>query len=148
MNKVFLTGNLTKDPDVRTTSSGVSVATFRIAVQRKFKDQSGEKVSDFFDIVVWRQLAELCGKYLNKGRKVAVAGELQTRSYDAKDGTKRYITEIVADEVEFLSPHGEQPSEAAEQTPKKSYRTEPTPETAQQQAPEGFADVEDDDLPF
>lgn len=104
MNKVFLIGNLTKDPDVRTTGSGTSVCTFRIAVQRRFANQQGERASDFFDVVAWRQLADLCGRYLAKGRKVAVVGELQNRSYDAKDGTKRYVTEVVADEVEFLTP--------------------------------------------
>jgi single-strand DNA-binding protein len=104
MNKCIMTGNLTKDPEVRSTGSGISVCTFRIAVQRRFAGQDGQKVSDFFDVVAWRSLADNCGKYLSKGSKVAVVGELQTRSYDAKDGSKRYVTEIVADEVEFLTP--------------------------------------------
>lgn len=141
MNKVFLIGNLTKDPDVRTTGGGTNVCTFRIAVTRRFQNQQGERVSDFFDVVAWRQLADLCGRYLAKGRKVAVVGELQTRTYDAKDGTKRYVTEIVADEVEFLSPRDnrEGPGEG------RDYNR---PESAQQQAPEGFIDIEDDQLPF
>lgn len=145
MNKVFLIGNLTKDPDVRTTGSGTSVCTFRIAVQRRFANQQGERASDFFDVVAWRQLADLCGRYLAKGRKVAVVGELQNRSYDAKDGTKRYVTEVVADEVEFLTPrdrdgagYGGAPS------PSESYRGG----ESQVVAPEGFTDVDDDDLPF
>ncbi len=104
MNKVIQIGNLTKPPEVRATGSGVSVCTFRIAVQRRFSGQDGQKVSDFFDVVAWRTLADNCGKYLSKGSKVAVVGELQTRTYDAKDGSKRYVTEIVADEVEFLTP--------------------------------------------
>ena len=104
MNKVIMIGNLAKDPDVRTTGTGISVCTLRIAVTRKRANQNGEKVSDFFDVIAWRQLAELCGKYLAKGRKICVTGELQTRSYDAKDGSKRYVTEIVADDIEFLSP--------------------------------------------
>lgn len=145
MNKVFLIGNLTKDPEVKTTTGGTSVCTFRIAVSRRFKNQQGERVSDFFDIVVWRQLADLCGQYLAKGRKVAVIGELQTRSYDAKDGTKRYITEVVADEVEFLTPRGEASSDVPEQAAKKSYRTEPVVQQS-----EGFTEVSDndEDLPF
>ena len=102
MNKVFLIGNLTKDPDVRTTGGGTSVCTFSIAVDRRFKAQNGEKVTDYFNIVAWRQLADLCGRYLAKGRKVSVVGELQNRSYDAKDGTKRYVTEVVADEASFV----------------------------------------------
>lgn len=107
MNKVFMIGNLTKDPDLRSTGNGVSVCSFRIAVNRRFPNQAGERVSDFFDVVAWRQLADVCGKYLAKGRKVAVVGELQTRTYDAKDGTKRYVTEIIADDVEFLTPRNQ-----------------------------------------
>lgn len=104
MNKSFFIGNLTKDPELRSTQSGKAVASFTIAVNRRFKNQAGEAVTDFFPVAVWGQLAEVCGKYLTKGKKVAVVGELQTRSYEAKDGTKRYVTEIIADEVEFLSP--------------------------------------------
>lgn len=143
MNKVLLIGNLVKDPDVRTTAGGTSVCTFRIAVTRRFQNQQGERVSDFFDVVSWRQLADLCGRYLAKGRKVAVVGELQTRTYDAKDGTKRYVTEIVADEIEFLTPReGGRDGSGA---PGGDYNR---PEPAQQQAPEGFIDIEDDQLPF
>ena len=108
MNKAILIGNLTRDPEVRTTGSGTTVCTFTIAVNRRFQNQAGERVSDFFNIVAWRQLGELCGKYLSKGRKVSVIGEIQNRSYDAKDGSKRYITEIIADEIEFLTPKGQE----------------------------------------
>ena len=87
MNKTFLIGNLTKDVDLRTTQSGKSVASFTIAVNRRFKDKEGEKQTDFFSIIAWGQLGEMCGRYLAKGRKVAVVGELQTRSYE-KDGMK------------------------------------------------------------
>ena len=104
MNKVMLIGNLTKDPDVRTTSGGTSVTTLSIAVNRRFKDKSGERVTDYFRVVTWNKLADICGKYLVKGSKVSVSGELQTKDYEAKDGTKRYVTEILADEVEFLTP--------------------------------------------
>lgn len=127
MNKVILIGNLTKDPEVRTTNNGTYVTTFSIAVNRKYKAQDGSQITDFFDIVAWRQLAELCGKYLEKGRKVGIVGELQTRSYESKDGTKRYVTEIVASEVEFLTPKG-----AVQGTVDA----------------EGFTDVDDSDLPF
>ena len=106
MNKVFLIGNLSKDPELRTTNSGTSVCTFSLAVNRR-KDKDGNSTADFFSIVAWRQLAELCGKYLAKGRKVSVVGELQNRSYEANDGTKRHVTEIVANEIEFLTPKGE-----------------------------------------
>lgn len=104
MNKVMLIGNLTKDPDVRTTAGGASVTTLSIAVNRRFKDKSGERVTDYFRVVAWNKLADICGKYLVKGSKVSVSGELQTKDYEAKDGTKRYVTEILADEVEFLTP--------------------------------------------
>jgi len=129
MNKVFMIGNLSKDVDLRTTQSGKAVATLTIAVNRRFKGQDGEKVTDFFTVVAWNQLGEMCGKYLAKGKKVAVSGELQTRSYGAKDGSKRYVTEIVADEVEFLSPR-EAPQESVQETQG------------------GFVDIEDDHLPF
>lgn len=104
MNKVILIGNLARDPDVRTTGSGTAVTTFSIAVDRKYKAQDGSQLTDFFDIVTWRKLAEICGRYLTKGSKVAVVGELQNRSYSTKDGTKRYVTEVVAESVEFLIP--------------------------------------------
>ena len=105
MNKAFIIGNLTKDPELRTTGSGISVCTFTVAVQRRFKDQNGERGADYIPVVVWRGLAENCAKYLAKGRKVAVAGEIQTRSYDATDGSKRYVTEVIASDVEFLTPN-------------------------------------------
>lgn len=90
MNKVFLIGNLTKDPEMRSTQSGVPVCNFSIAVNRRFRNpQTGQQETDFLNVVVWRQLAELCGKYLAKGRKVAVTGRIQTRTYEAKDGSKR-----------------------------------------------------------
>jgi single-strand DNA-binding protein len=130
MNRVFQIGNLTKDPEARSTGSGISVCSFRIAVQRRFTGQDGQKVSDFFDVVAWRTLADICGKYLSKGSKVAVVGELQTRSYDAKDGSKRYVTEIVADEVEFLTPKARADSRGDELER------------------EGFEEIEDDSLPF
>ena len=128
MNKFFGIGNLTKDVDLRTTQSGKSVASFTIAVNRRFKDKEGEKQTDFFSIIAWGQLGEMCGRYLAKGKKVAVVGELQTRSYENKQGVKRYVTEIVADEVEFLSPR-----EIAQ---------------ADSTVPEGFVEIEDSQLPF
>ncbi len=103
MNKVILIGNLTRDPEITTTTSGVSVSKFTLAVTRKFRNESGEYEADFINVVAWRELAELTHKYLSKGKKVAVVGRIQTRSYDAADGSKRYLTEVVADEVEFIS---------------------------------------------
>jgi single-strand DNA-binding protein len=103
MNKVFLVGNLTKDPELATTNSGVSVCRFTLAVQRRYSNSEGERETDFLNIIVWRALGENAHKYLKKGSKCAVDGTIQTRSYDAQDGSKRYVTEIVADNVEFLN---------------------------------------------
>lgn len=89
MNKVFLIGNLTKDPEMRSTQSGVAVCNFSIAVNRRFKNANGEQETDFLNVIAWRQLAELCGKYLAKGRKVAVTGSIQTRTYEAKEASGR-----------------------------------------------------------
>ena len=110
MNKVFLIGNLTRDPEMRSTQSGVSVCNFTIAVNRRFKSANGKQETDYLNVIAWRQLAELCGKYLAKGRKVAVTGSIQTRTYEAKDGSKRTAWDIVADEVEFLTTQNQQSS--------------------------------------
>ena len=103
MNKCILIGNLTKDPELSTTTNGVAVCRFSIAVSRKYSNADGERETDFLNIVVWRKLGENCHKFLKKGSKVGVVGNIQSRSYDATDGTKRYVTEIVAEEVEFIS---------------------------------------------
>lgn len=103
MNKIFLIGRLTKDPELKYTQSGTAVCNFTLAVDRRFTSQSGEKEADFISIVVWNKAAENCAKYLTKGRQTAVEGRLQIRSYDGKDGQKRWVTEVVAENVEFLS---------------------------------------------
>lgn len=104
MNKIFLIGNLTADPEMRTTPNGVSVCTMNIAVNRRFSSAREERQTDFFRVTAWRQLGESCGRFLSKGRKVCVVGELSARTYEAKDGTTRFSLEVTADEVEFLSP--------------------------------------------
>lgn len=103
MNKCILIGNLTKDPEISTTTNGVSVCRFTLAVTRRFANSDGERDTDFINIVAWRALADNCHKFIKKGSKVAVVGNIQSRSYDAADGSKRYVTEIVAEEVEFLN---------------------------------------------
>ena len=134
MNKVFLTGNLTRDPESRTTGSGVAVTTFTVACQRRFANPQGVREADFIPVVAWRQLAELCSRYLAKGRKVAVTGTMQTRSYDAQDGTKRYVTEVIADEVEFLNSGRREDAPPPEEAPADTHGT--------------FTEVDDDDMPF
>ena len=102
MNKVVLIGRLTRDPELRYTGSNVAVATFTLAVNRNFSNQQGEREADFINIVVWRKQAENVKNYLSQGSQVAVEGRIQTRSYDDQNGQKRYVTEVVADNVEFL----------------------------------------------
>ena len=143
MNKAFLVGNLTRDPELRTTSGGIPVCSFSIAINRRFKNASGQQETDFINITAWRQLGELCAKYLSKGRKVSVVGAIQTRTYEAQDGSKRNAFEVVADEVEFLSPMQQQTGEyrpAASAPPAEPAWFSP--------ADSGFTQVDDDELPF
>ena len=106
MNKAILIGNLARDPELRKTQSGLSVCTFTVACNRR-KAKDGTQQADFLPVVVWRELADNCYKYLAKGRKVSVVGMIVPRSYDDKNGGKRWTTEIIADEVEFLTAKGE-----------------------------------------
>ena len=143
MNKAILIGNLANDPESRTTASGIAQCTFRLAVQRRFANAQGVREADFLTIVCWRQTAELCARYLSKGRKVAVEGSIQTRSYDAQDGTKRYVTEIVADSIEFLGSRDEG-SRGGDYAP-----AAPAPAPRQTAPAAGvFTEVDDDELPF
>lgn len=103
MNKIVLIGRLTRDPELRFTSTNsIAITTFTLAVDRPFKNANGEREADFIRIVAWRKLAEVCADNLTKGRLVAVFGRLQVRSYDAQDGQRKTIAEVVADEVQFL----------------------------------------------
>ncbi|MGN0748726.1 MAG: single-stranded DNA-binding protein [Christensenellales bacterium] len=135
MNKVFLVGNLTKDPELSTTTNGISVCRFSLAVSRRYVGASGERETDFINIVVWRGQAENCHKYLKKGSKCGIVGTLQTRSYDAQDGSKRYVTEVVADEVEFISTRNSDGSSKQEIVDDVENVTELKP-------------IDDDSLPF
>lgn len=102
MNKVTLLGRLTKDPELRYTSSGIATASFTIAVNRNYKNAEGGYDADFIPVIVWRGLAEMLCKHLKKGARVAVSGRIQTRSYDGNDGQKRYVTEVVADDASII----------------------------------------------
>ena len=147
MNKVILIGNLTRDPELSQTGSGVSFCRMTIAVNRPFAGAGGEREADFFDITVWRNQAENCHKFLKKGNKVCIVGYLQRRAVEQQDGTKRYFTDINADEVEFLTPKGESqggghrddyaptaPPERNTNTERKSIKDNPP--------------ISDDELPF
>jgi single-strand DNA-binding protein len=152
MNKVILVGNLTKDPDYRTTPSGATVCNFSIAVQRRFANQQGVREADFINCVAWRQQADFVHRFFTKGRKIGVVGTLQTRTYDAQDGTKRYVTEVICDECEFVD------SKPASGDGNQNYGNaggynapapRPSAPAANDFAGQGFTQVDDDDqLPF
>ena len=142
MNKVIMIGNLANDPEARTTQSGISQSTFRIAVQRRFANQQGVREADFFTVIAWRQTADFCNRYLSKGRRVAVEGSIQNRSYDAQDGSKRYVTEIIADNIEALGGR----DEAGAARPRDNGPTPPPENPAP--SVNSFVEVDDDELPF
>ena len=144
MNKAILIGNLANDPESRTTQSGIAQCTFRLAVQRRFANQQGVREADFLTIVCWRQTAELCARYLSKGRRVAVEGSIQTRSYDAQDGSKRWVTEIIADNFEFAG-GSRNDGDAAPRT--ESFAPAPHPAESAA-APDEMQEIDDDELPF
>lgn len=133
MNKLHLIGNLTNDPELRATQTGKTVCSFTIAVNRK---HASEPTTDFFRIAAWNKLGENCGKYLSKGKKVAVIGELHPRLYDAKNGQQRLSLDVEADEVEFLSPKDAETATVSQGNVK--------PDDPMQ----GFTDINTNDLPF
>ena len=137
MNKVILVGNLTRDPELTETPSGVAVCRFAIAVSRDYANSDGTRETDFFNITVWRGRAENCGKYLKKGNKVAIVGSLQNRSYEDKDGIKRTVTDVIANEVEFLTPRNAQGDIDVDTTVVSSKRERPQLEA-----------IDDNQLPF
>lgn len=156
MNKVFLIGRLTRDPELRYTGNNTAVATFSLAVNRNFSNQNGEREADFINIVVWRKQAENVKNYLTQGSQVAIDGRIQTRSYDDQQGQKRYVTEVIADNVEFLGSKGTSNnvnnSSNTESNP-TPYDFESTPKGTDVES-NPFADfgtsieISDDELPF
>jgi single-strand DNA-binding protein len=152
MNKALLIGRLTRDPELRYTGSNIPVATFTLAISRPFSGQNGERETDFINIVVWRKQAENVKNYIGQGSLVAVEGRIQTRNYDAGDGTKRYITEVVADNVQFLESK-EQSKNRGQVNNNYNFNNE-TPQTTTNVENDPFADfgssveISDDDLPF
>lgn len=108
MNKLFIIGNLTSDPELRTTPNGISVCTLNVAVNRRYTQSNGERQTDYFRVTAWRQLGELCARYLAKGRKISVIGEVSARAFMGNDGSPRASLELTADEIEFLTPRSEQ----------------------------------------
>lgn len=133
MNRTVLIGRLTKDPEIKNTASQVSVCTFTIAVDRRFKDNNGQRQADFINCVAWRQTANFIAQYFHKGSKIAVVGSIQTRNYEDKNGNKVYVTEVVVDEVEFVD-------SISNSAPKKPDNSESTNIES--------SETEIDDMPF
>ena len=143
MNKVILSGRLVRDPEIRYTQTGKAVASFTLAVNRRFSSSDAQQTADFIPIVAWEKLAEICGNNLIKGSQIVVDGRMQVRSYEAQDGSKRYVTEVVANDIEFMGS-------------KMQHEGGYPQSAAPQQAPAGNApaansfgpSVPDEDIPF
>lgn len=163
MNRVVIVGRLTRDPDLRYTPNGVAVANFTVAANRPFKNQQGEQEADFINCVVWRAAAENLANYMKKGSMVGVDGRIQTRRYDDKDGKTVFVTEVVAESVQFLEPKGTSNQGGSNQS--ASQGTNNQGQSAQQQGQKSASssnqnsnepfktdgepiDISDDDLPF
>ncbi|MBX7150490.1 single-stranded DNA-binding protein [bacterium] len=147
LNKVILIGRLGKDPELRYTPTGAAVATFNVATNESYKDKEGKEVdnTDWHRIVAWRKLAEICGQYLKKGSLVYIEGKLKTRNYDDKDGTKKYITEIVADNMQMLG--GRMGDSGNERVPPPMSDSDTTSSNLSNNSAEPSSDA-NDDLPF
>lgn len=144
MNKIILLGRLTRDPEVRYTSTGKVVCQFTLAVDRPFANQEGQREADFIPVVIWGKQGETCGNYLTKGQRALVEGRLQIRSYDAKDGSKRWVTEVIADRFEFIESRKDSagaPHPAAHQAPAQAA-------PVQQAAPNGGMESFGSSVPF
>ena len=136
MNKIILIGNLTRDPELSELPSGVSICKFAIAVGRSFTNSNGERETDFFNVTAWRGLGENCAKYLTKGKKVCVVGNVEMGEYTDRDGVRRFTTTVVAEDVEFLSPKESEPQ-------KSNDGAKPKKKTVEELCP-----IESEDLPF
>ena len=148
MNKVILAGRLARDPEMRYTTSGKAVASFSLSVNRRFGRNAGDQqqTADFIPIIAWEKLAEICGNNLIKGSQVLVEGRMQVRSYEAQDGSKRYVTEVVANEIEFMGSKQQRDPNA------NGGGFAPSPAAAPAEAAPmggfGGSPVPDDDIPF
>ncbi|MDX2481189.1 MAG: single-stranded DNA-binding protein [Desulfuromusa sp.] len=157
VNKVILVGNLGKDPDLRYTPSGTAVATFSLATTERYKDRDGNRQdkTEWHNIVAWRQLAEICGKYLHKGKQVYIEGKIQNRSYDDRDGNKRYISEVIVDQMQMLGGRDDKQSSGggagnSSNQGAQSYNKGQDDSSGQQKGG-GFEEPEfnpDDEIPF
>ncbi|HHT25585.1 MAG TPA: single-stranded DNA-binding protein [Clostridiaceae bacterium] len=155
MNKAILMGRLTKDPELRTTQNNISVCSFTLAIDRRFKNQQGERETDFIPIVAWRQTAEFAARYFSKGARMALVGSIQPRSWEDENGERRYITEVIADEIYFADSKRQQD----DNYDGSNYYNSGSPGSVQQPSgpkvsldiPEGegfMPEVDDTSLPF
>ncbi|ENJ3984351.1 single-stranded DNA-binding protein [Staphylococcus pseudintermedius] len=144
LNRTVLVGRLTKDPDFRTTPSGVEVATFTLAVNRNFKSKDGEQQADFINCVVFKKQAENVKNYLSKGSLAGVDGRLQSRSYENQEGRRVYVTEVICDSVQFLEPKSNNQSNNQPQQQRGQAPAQDNPFTIAN----GPIDIDDDDMPF
>lgn len=147
MNKAFIIGNVTKDPELRTTQNGISVCTFNVAVNRRQGANAEHPEADFFKVTAWRQLGENCAKYLAKGRKVSVIGSVTASAYTGNDGQPRASLEITADDVEFLSPKGDAKEDTYIRQEREAIQQEPV-QASMVKNSGGFIEVNEDALPF
>ncbi len=156
INRVVLVGRLTRDPELKFTSTNIAVVTFTLAVNRNFTSQDGKSEADFIQCVAWRKTAENVGKYVRKGSLVGVDGRIQTRNYEAQDGTRRYITEVVAESVRFLdsksdSQRSESKSYSNESSQQNKFNPFDSVKEDKNEDPFSSAssiEIGDDDLPF
>lgn len=154
MNRVILMGRLARDPEVRYTQSGKAVATFTIAVDRRGRRSADgqQPTADFIPVVAWDKLAELCGNYLVKGRQVLVEGRMQVRSYDAQDGSKRYVTEVIVENMEFVGNRQDNGGAPMGGSPMGNggFQSAPAPAAPVSQGAGSFGSPlpADDDIPF
>ena len=150
INRTILVGRLTKDPEFRTTPSGVSIANFTLAVNRTFTNAQGEREADFINVVVFRKQAENVNNYLSKGNLAGVDGRIQSRSYDNNEGKRVFVTEIVADSVQFLEPKGNN-NQNVSQGQQRGNNNQQSSNGATDNPfanANGSIDIQDDDLPF
>jgi len=157
INRAILVGRLTKDPELRKTQNDIAVTTFTIAVNRTFKNQQGEQEADFINCVVWRRQAENVSRYVSKGSLVGVEGRIQSRSYDDQNGNRRFVTEVVADSVQFLETKSSQQNTQQNQpypNQNNNYNNSNSNQYSQQtpskNEPDDLSDIDiaEDDLPF
>jgi single-strand DNA-binding protein len=145
MNKVFLIGNLTRDPELTETSSGLPICRFAIAVNRNYSGADGERKTDFFNVTAWRSLAENVARYAKKGNKVAVTGSIELRNYEDSQGVKRTSVDVVAQDVEFLSPKS---SSSGDSGYESDYTPASAPAERERKKPALQAFDDDSDIPF